>query len=169
MAFSVVPGTSLPEHGVLLQQECFLHKYTEKIFLLKMKYLYSKVLLGLLLKTKLSCFVFVMREKSQKSKDLFVGRCEGGGWFILTKSLSPIGFSALRNFKSRLLWAGWDLVEWLSPGSQTGWSELILIQLWSKNHQASPLPNICASKLHVGCTILYCLRDMGAVCSLWGL
>lgn len=99
MVFSVVLGTSLPEHGVLLQQECFLHKYTEKCFLLKMKYLYSKVLLGKIL----NCFVFVLREKSQNSNVVFVGRCDEGGWFILRKSLSPSGFAPLRNLISRLL------------------------------------------------------------------
>lgn len=95
MVFSVVLGTSLHEHGVLLQQECFLHKYSEKCFLVvKMKYLYSKVLLGKIL----NCFVFVMREKSQSSNVLFAGRCDEGGWFILRKSLSLSGFAPLRNF-----------------------------------------------------------------------
>jgi len=61
MAFSVVFGMSLPEHGVLLQQGCFLHKYIESYSLLKMKY--SFVQQGVTW-TIVSCFVFVIREKS---------------------------------------------------------------------------------------------------------
>lgn len=61
MAFSVVFGMSLPEHGVPLQKGGFLHKYIENYLLLKMKY--SFVQQGVTWAI-LSCFVFVIREKS---------------------------------------------------------------------------------------------------------